>query len=158
MSLIYYCIHTYCSYSKDAHISLQLQQRRDSVLCLQHLWVTSLVTSIPYASHVNAANDLANGHSFPLTWLPIAAAPPSKDESDESDTEEPKGMEDMGQVLLAEVLEEVEEGDEDEGEALLSALGVAVWYPPVSIYITMFRLLCSPSSEAPAYLQLLNQC
>ena len=114
--------------------------------------MTSLVTSIPYASHVNAANDLANGHLFPLTWLPIAAAPPSEDESDESNTEQPKGMEDMGQVLLTEVLEEVEEGDEDEGEALHSALGVAVWQPPVSIYIAMFRLLCSQSSKAPAYL------
>ena len=57
----------------------------------------------------------------------------------ESNTEKPKGTEDMGQVLLTEVLEEVEEGDEDEKEAPLAALGVVVWHnvdTPTSNIIT----------------------
>ena len=44
----------------------------------------------------------------------------------------------MGQLLLAEVLEEVEEGDyDDNGGAQLSALGAAVWNTPVSTYLVI---------------------
>ena len=165
-------LHTYTCHlhSKDTHITLQLQQQCDDVLHLQHLWVTSLVSNIPYASHVNTANIFSNGHSFNLTWLPIAAGPPSKDftrflisndhESDESDTEEPKadGIDGMGQMLLVEALEEVGEGDDNDGEAQLSALGAAVWQTLVGMSIAMLKPLCSSSSEGRAYLQSLSQC
>ena len=143
----------------------------NSILHLQHLWVTSLVTSIPYASHVNTTNDLANGHLFNLTWLPIAASPPIKDftrfsisndhESDESNTEEPEaidGIDGMGQILLTEALEEVGKGDDDDGEAQLPALGAAVWQTSVSMSIAMLKPLCSLSSEGRAYLRSLSQC
>ena len=36
-------------YSKDACVRCQLQQQRDDLLYLQHLWTTHLVSSIPYA-------------------------------------------------------------------------------------------------------------
>ena len=103
-----------------------------------------------------------------LTWLPIVVAPPSEafetlsiyngGESDESDMDEPEvvsGVDDMGQVLLAEALEEVEEGDDDdEGEAQCLALGAAVWQTPVSTYLVIFRPSSLPCSEAGAYLRL----
>ena len=102
---------------------------------------------------------------FHLTWLPTVAAPPSKNlprlsisngqESDESDTEEPEvidGIDNVGQVLLAEALEEVGEGDDDDGEAQLSVLKAAVWQTPVSMSIAMSKPLCSRSPEAWAYL------
>ena len=108
---------------------------------------------------------------FNLTWLPIATGPPSEDftrfsipndhESDESDTEEPEaidGIDGMGQILLMEALEEVGEGDDDDGEAQLPALGAAVWQTPVSMSIAMLKPLCSPSSEGWAYLRSLSQC
>lgn len=143
------------------HIRLQLQQRRDDILRLQHLWATSLVSSIPYTSHVNATNALANGNTgHHLTWLPITATPPSEDfakfsisnsdDSDDSDTEEldeANGVDGMGQVLLAEALEEVGGGDDDDGEVQLSALRAAVWQTPVSIYLTMLRPSCLSSSS-----------
>lgn len=62
------------------------------------------------------------------------------DESDESDTEEPgeiDGVGNMGQVLLAEAFEEVGEGDDDDGQAQLSALGSAVWHTPVSMLLVI---------------------
>ena len=104
------------------------------------------MSSIPYALHVNAADALVNRNASHLTWLPIAAAPTSEafktfsisngQESDESDMEEPdviNGVDGVGQVLLAEALEEVEEGDDDDdGGAQLSALGATVWQTPVS--------------------------
>ena len=127
--------------------------------------MTSLVSDIPYASHVNAADAPANGHLFNLTWLPIAAGPPSEDftrflisndhESDESDTEEPKaidGIDGMEKIPLMEALEEVGEGDDDDGEAQLPALGAVVWQTPVSMSIAMLKPLCSPSSEGQVYL------
>jgi len=47
-------------YLKDTRIRCQLQQQRDDLLRLQHLWATPLISSILYASHVNAADALAN--------------------------------------------------------------------------------------------------
>ena len=130
---------------EDAYIRLQLQQWRDDILCLQHLWLTPLVSSVPYTSHVNAANALANGDtSQQLTWLPLIVTLPSEDfarflitnnndgdESDDSDTEEldeVDGTDNMGQVLLVEALEAVGEDDrdEDDGGAQLSALKAAI--------------------------------
>ena len=65
---------------EDAYIRLQLQQRRDDILRLKHLWLTPLVSSVPYTSHVNAANALANGDtSQQLTWLPLIVTLPSED-------------------------------------------------------------------------------
>ena len=147
---------------------MTLQQRREEILRLQHLWPTSFVSSIPYISHVNAANAHVDGNSIHLTWLPIAAAPPLEDfetfsisngrESDESDAEELEvinGVDGMGQVLLAEALEEVEEGDDDDdGGAQLSALGAAVWNTPVSTYLVIIRPSSLPCPEAGAYLRL----
>lgn len=143
---------------EDAYIRLQLQQRRDDILRLQHLWLTPLVSSVPYTSHVNAANALANGDtSQQLTWLPLIVTLPSEDfarflitnnndgdesdESDDSDTEEldeVDGTDNMGQVLLVEALEAVgkDDRDEDDGGAQLSALKAAIWQTPVSMYLT----------------------
>ena len=58
----------------------------------------------------------------------------------------------MGQMLLVEALEEVGEGDDDDGEAQLSALGATVWQTLVSMSIAMLKPLCSSSSEGRAYL------
>ena len=118
---------------EDAYIRLQLQQQQDNILRLQHLWLTPLVSSVPYTSHVNAANALANGDtSQQLTWLPLIVTLPSKDfarflitnnndgdESNDSDTEEldeVDGTDNMGQVLLVEALEAVGEDDRDEDD------------------------------------------
>ena len=111
---------------------------------------------------------LVNRNTSHLTWLLIAAAPTSEafetfsisngQESDESDMEEPdviNGEDGMGQVLLAEVLEEVEEGDDDDdGGAQLSALGTAVWQTPVSTCLVLLQPSSLPCSEARAYLRL----
>ena len=127
-------------YSKDAHVRCQLQQWHDDLLHLQHLWATPLISSILYASHVNAADALANENPHHLTWLPIVSAPPTQDltyisifddrESNESNTVELEmtidGMDGMGQVLLAEALAGAEEGDDDDTEAQLLALAAAV--------------------------------
>ena len=140
---------------EDAYIRLQLQQRQDDILRLQHLWLTPLVSSVPYTSHVNTANALANGDtSQQLTWLPLIVTLPSEDfarflitnnndgdESDDSDTEEldeVDGTDNMGQVLLVEALEAVGEDnrDEDDGGAQLSALKAMIWQTPVSMYLT----------------------
>ena len=143
---------------EDAYIQLQLQQWQDNILHLQHLWLTPLVSSVPYTSHVNAANALANGDtSQQLTWLPLIITLPSKDfarflitnnndgdksdKSNNSNTEEldeVDGMDNMGQVLLMEALEAVGDNsrDEDDGGAQLSALKAAIWQTPVSMYLT----------------------
>ena len=151
------------------HIRYQLQQQHDNLLHLQHLWATPLVSGIPYALHVNAADALVNRNTSYLTWLPIAAAPTSEafetfsisngQESDKSDMEEPdviNGVDGVGQVLLAEVLEEVEEGDDDDddGGAQLSALGATVWQTLVSTCLVILRPSSLPCSEARAYLRL----
>ena len=153
-------------YSKDAHIRCQLQQWCDDLLHLQHLWATPLISSILYASHINAADTLANENPHHLMWLPIVSAPPTQDltyisifndhKSDESNTEELEmmidGMDGMGQVLLTEALAGAEEGDNDDTEVQLSALAAAVWQTLVSMCLATLSILCSSSYPAWTHL------